>query len=205
MTMVWIRHGETAHNASGIIQPEDTPLSARGLAQAAAVAARIATLSPVALLTSDLPRARQTADAVAAATGLAVRTDPVLRERNFGDWRGRPRAGLGVDPLSFAAAPPGGESMAAFTARAAQAWARALALRAGIDGTLVIVSHGLLIDAALRRHARWPPGLQAPAWLANTAVSIVDAPPDTVVRLAGCVAHLDRAADPGGATMALPC
>ncbi len=191
MTIVWVRHGETALNAGRIMQPAETPLSPRGQAQAAALARRIATLRPAALLTSDLPRARQTADALAAATGLALQVDARLHERSFGDWRGRPLASLDADPLTFEAAPPGGESMAAFLARAAEAWALAVAWRARLDGPLVVVSHGLLIQAVLCHHVRWPAGLAPPAQLANTALTIVDPPPDAIVRLAGCTVHLD--------------
>ena len=53
MTLLLVRHGETALNASRTLQPAATPLSARGLAQAAAVAARIAALRPAAVLSSD--------------------------------------------------------------------------------------------------------------------------------------------------------
>lgn len=193
MSIVWLRHGETALNAARIMQPADTPLSPRGRAQAAAVARRVAALRPAALLTSDLPRARQTADALAAATGLPLQVDARLQERDFGDWRGRPLDSLAVGPLSLEAAPPGGESMAAFLARAADAWALATRWRARLDGPLVVVSHGLLIQAVLRAHARWPAGLAPPLQLGNTALSIVDPPPDACVRLAGCTAHLDGA------------
>lgn len=195
MSIVWLRHGETALNAARVMQPADTPLSPRGRAQAAAAARRIAALRPAALLTSDLPRARQTAEALADATGLPLQVDALLHERNFGDWRGQPLASLTVDPQTFEAAPPGGESMAAFLARAARAWALAVEWRSRIDGPLVVVSHGLLIQAVLRRHARWPAALPQPAHLGNTALSIVDPPPGSLVRLAGCIAHLDDAPD----------
>lgn len=199
MTILWLRHGETALNAARIMQPADTPLSPRGLAQAAAAAARLAALRPVAILSSDLPRARQTAAALAAATGLPVQEDAVLRERNFGALRGRAWDTLDFDPTEMLAAPEGGESMAEFHARAAHAWARATALRATLPGTLVVVSHGLLIHAALQRHAHWPAGLALPARLANTAVSEVAAEaPHTVLRV-DCTQHLADVSSTGGA------
>jgi probable phosphoglycerate mutase len=191
MTILWLRHGETALNAARVVQPADTPLSPRGQAQAAAAARRIAARRPVALLSSDMPRALQTAQAVAAATGLPVQTDALLRERNFGALRGRPWDTLGFDPMHLEAAPEGGESMADFHARAARAWARALQARSQAGALLVVVSHGLLIHAALQRHAHWPAGGPAlPPRLHNTSVSEVDAAaPHTVLRV-DCTAHL---------------
>ena len=58
MAILLVRHGETALNAARVMQPADTPLSERGLAQARAVARRLAQRGRVAaLLSSDLPRA----------------------------------------------------------------------------------------------------------------------------------------------------
>jgi broad specificity phosphatase PhoE len=172
------------------MQPADTPLSPRGLRQAEAAAQRLAALKPVALLSSDLPRARQTAEAVAAATGLPIAFEPLLQERNFGALRGRPHDSLGFDPMSMTEAPPEGESLAAFWERVEQAWAAVAARRAALGGPLVVVSHGLVIHAALQRHARWPDTLALPARLANTSVSIVEAGPEPWVRLVDCTAHL---------------
>lgn len=192
MTILWLRHGETALNAAKVMQPADTPLAPRGLAQADAAAKRLRDLQPAAILSSDMPRARQTAEAVSLATGLRVRTDPRLRERNFGALRGRPWATLGFDPTTMIEAPEGGESLAEFHARAAAAWALALAHRQTLDGPLLVVSHGLLIHAALQRHAHWPAGLQLPERLSNTSVSIVDAAAPYTMRLVNCTAHLDH-------------
>jgi broad specificity phosphatase PhoE len=195
MSIVWLRHGETALNTARVVQPADTPLSERGLRQAGAVARRLAALAPVALLSSDLPRARQTAQALAEVTGLPVHTDPVLRERNFGALRGRTHDSLGFELHAMVDAPPDGESMAAFLARVALAWQRVAAQRAGMAGPLVVVSHGLLIHAALRHHADWHEGPPLPPWLDNTAVSVVDADPPHRVRQVNCTAHLDGSPD----------
>jgi broad specificity phosphatase PhoE len=199
MTILWLRHGETALNAARIMQPADTPLSPRGLAQAAAAAARLAALRPVAILSSDLPRARQTAAALAAATGLPVLEDELLRERNFGALRGRAWDTLDFDPTELLEAPEGGESMAEFHARAAQAWARATALRATLPGTLVVVSHGLLIHAALQRHAHWPANITLPARLDNTAVCEVAADAPHGLLRVNCTLHLESLSSTGGA------
>ncbi|MEP7283209.1 MAG: histidine phosphatase family protein [Rubrivivax sp.] len=190
MTIYWLRHGETALNAARVLQPEETPLSARGRLQARAAARRLAGMKPAALLSSDLPRARETAEAVAAATGLPLRLEPLLRERNFGALRGLAYDTLEFDPLAMHAAPPDGESRAEFLERVARAWAAVAAARAACGGTLLVVSHGLLIHAALDAHAGWHDGLTLPHRLANTSVSAVDAEPPHRVRLVDDTSHL---------------
>jgi broad specificity phosphatase PhoE len=190
MSVIWLRHGETALNRARVMQPADTPLSDHGLAQARAAAVRLAALRPAAILASDLPRARQTAAALAALTGLPVETDARLQERNFGVLRGRPWDELGFDATAMTEAPEGGESLAQFLARCDAAWALALQRRAALQGPLVVVSHGLLIHAVLQRRAHWPDGPALPERLANTSVSEVGAEPPHAVLRVDCTAHL---------------
>jgi broad specificity phosphatase PhoE len=196
MTLLLIRHGETALNAARVLQPADTPLSALGLRQAEAVAARVAVLAPAAILTSDLPRAWQTAGAIGAATGLTPIASSALRERDFGELRGRAYDSLGFDPLAMTAAPAGGESAAEFAARVARAFAEVLALhaRGAAAGPLAIITHGLVIEALLTRHARLAPGAAVPRRLANASLSVVASTPPHAVELVGCTLHLDAAA-----------
>ena len=88
-TLVLLRHGETDWNLTGRAQGHaDVPLNATGHAQAKAVAAVLAGFSPVRLWSSDLARARQTADAISEATGLSVECDPRLREYDVGERSG---------------------------------------------------------------------------------------------------------------------
>lgn len=190
MTILLLRHGETLLNAARVMQPAETPLGPRGQAQAAAAARRLAAMRPAALMSSDLPRAWQTAEAVAAATGLTIEASPLLHERNFGVLRGRPRDGLGFDPLGLEAAPEGGESMREFLQRAEAAWASIRQRRAGLGAPLIVVSHGLLIHAWLRHHARLPDPSALPDRLGNTALCIVGERPPHMVTLVGCTAHL---------------
>ncbi len=94
-TEVWlIRHGETTDNASGRLQGQtDTPLSARGRAQAEALAARLASLARetpfAALYSSDLQRAAETAIIIGRRVGLTPQFDPRLREGDLGAWAGK--------------------------------------------------------------------------------------------------------------------
>ena len=191
MTIILIRHGETDLNTARILQPPDTPLGAHGVAQAAAVAQRVAALAPQALMSSDLRRAWQTAEAIAATTGLAIEPEPLLHERNFGDWRGLPWGDMELDPSTFLGTPPNGESPEVFDARVALAWAAVLARRAQLDGPLVVVSHGLVLHCILRLHVRLPEGVMLPTKLPNTALTIVDAAPPHCARLVGDTQHLE--------------
>ncbi len=193
MSILLVRHGETALNAARVLQPADTPLSERGFAQARAVARRLASPRPAAILSSDLPRASQTAAAIAEAAGLPVSTTALLQERNFGDLRGLAYDSLGYDPLASEDAPPGGESVPQFRQRVAHAlhainvaWARA-------GGTLVVVTHGLVIRTLLEHHARFDDGVQAPERLENTSVTVVEPGRLLRVTLVNCTRHLDEA------------
>ncbi|MGC4808581.1 histidine phosphatase family protein [Micromonospora sp. DT233] len=89
--IVW-RHGNTDWNAGDRVQGQtDVPLNDLGREQARASAPLLAALRPDAIVASDLSRAADTAAALAALTGLPVRTDARLRERHFGSWQGLAR------------------------------------------------------------------------------------------------------------------
>jgi broad specificity phosphatase PhoE len=84
------RHGRTAYNHEARFQGQrDIPLDETGLSQARDLARRAAGRGFAALWASPLRRARQTAQAVAAATGLEIRWDERLMETDAGDWTGR--------------------------------------------------------------------------------------------------------------------
>lgn len=197
MTLLIIRHGETPLNVTRILQPADTPLSDNGRAQAAALAQRLAgdaALRPAALVSSDLPRALQTAQAIAAACGLPLVTSPLLHERNFGDLRGLPYDTLGFDPLTRDQAPANGESTAQFSARCAAAFAWVLAQQAALGhphARLAVVSHGLVIRHWLQHGAlQLPAGIEAPHRLANTSLTVASAAPPHLVSRVDCTDHL---------------
>ena len=190
MRLLLIRHGETALNAARILQPPDTPLSERGLAQAAALARRLAGEPIAALWSSDLPRAWQTA--VAIASGRAIRAEPLLQERNFGDWRGQPYDSLAFDPLAALEAPPGGESAQAFDERIARAWAQAEAAAAELPGALALVTHGLVIRRLFETGIVRLEAAPLPARIGNTSLTVVEGRP-LRASLVDCTAHLDAA------------
>lgn len=87
--LVVLRHGRTAWNAEGRAQGHsDVELDAQGHAEAAAAAPYVAGLRPVALWSSDLARARQTAAYVAKESGLDPAYDERLREFALGERTG---------------------------------------------------------------------------------------------------------------------
>ena len=92
MRLIIIRHGETKFNKSKTLQGHlPTPLSENGFAQAKAIANRLAKTNIDIIYTSDLIRAKQTAKAIARMhPHTPLVEDQRLRERDLGDYVGRP-------------------------------------------------------------------------------------------------------------------
>lgn len=174
-----LRHGETAWNAETRIQGQlDVALNDRGRWQAGRLAQALAGEGFDAIYSSDLARAHATAQAVAAAQGLAVQTDTALRERGFGRFEGltyaeiderfpeeaqrwrRREAGFG---------PGGGEPLAAFYERSVAAVTRCAARHPG--QSIAVVAHGGVLDCLHRAAAGI--ALDAPrSWqLGNAAIN----------------------------------
>jgi probable phosphoglycerate mutase len=191
MSVFLVRHAETDANAARIVQTPDAPLSARGREQAERLARRLAADGVAAIVSSDLRRAVETAEALRRAIGAGLTLDAGLRERDYGDVRGTPYALLRADIFAPDYEPPGGETWAAFHARVDAAWARVAALAERTAGNLAVVTHGLVCRAVVERHLTLPAGVAAQLARANTAVTIVDGVPPRVVRLLDCAAHLD--------------
>jgi probable phosphoglycerate mutase len=89
-----VRHGESVWNAEGRWQgAANPPLSETGRAQARAVAAAVADAGFDSVVTSDLDRARETAQIVAGILGLPdPSVDIAWRERDVGEISGHTRA-----------------------------------------------------------------------------------------------------------------
>jgi broad specificity phosphatase PhoE len=87
--IILVRHGLTTWNMDRRYQGQiDVPLSDQGLIQARAVARRLSSEIVHRVYSSDLSRARMTAQEIAACHGLDVMADGRLREMRFGDWEG---------------------------------------------------------------------------------------------------------------------
>jgi broad specificity phosphatase PhoE len=163
--LVLVRHGRTAWNLDGRAQGHtDVGLDEVGRAQALAVAPALARLAPTALWSSDLARARETAAAIAEATGLPVRTDPRLREFDVGE-----RAGLTVPefaeryPEAYASwkaghitgSVPGAETSQQVIDRVVPALQEIWAAT-GRGETTVVVAHGACLKVSLLAFLGWP-------------------------------------------------
>jgi broad specificity phosphatase PhoE len=85
-----VRHGETDWNKRGLIQGHsDIPLNQKGIEQATLLAKKLQESSINYICSSDLQRARHTAEIIAKNKQLTVNTFTQLRERHFGQLEGK--------------------------------------------------------------------------------------------------------------------
>jgi broad specificity phosphatase PhoE len=156
-----VRHGETAWNAEGRVQGRtDTPLSDKGRAQAASLAERLKSVTLAAVYSSDLSRARETAETLAAPHGsLPVLPDARLRERGYGDWEGLTLTEIAArypkewDQYHYQrlldAPVPDGEAWEQVIARFLPALRQIVQDHSGPDETVLLVGHGGSLRAAI--------------------------------------------------------
>lgn len=189
MALFIVRHGETAGNATGIVQMPATPLNERGLLQAERIAERVAALGVSRVITSDYARAFMTAQKIAEYCALPLETSELLRERNFGDLRGRRHVDIG-DLYAPDLAPPNGETWQQFHARVERAWSMMKNALAGTSGNLVVVTHGLVCYSLALSHLQLPQGTGAGFGIGNTALTVVENAPPWQVSLLNCTSHL---------------
>ena len=190
MTILLVRHGETDGNAARVLQRPDVPLNDRGLRQAEQLARRLSAVGFARILCSDLLRARMTAAPLAARPGIAIEQSPLLQERNFGDLRGLPYAELTENPFGPDVRPPNGEDWPTFHARVADAFAFIVSRRRSANGTLVVVTHGLVCRALVERHALLPEGAAVPDRFDNASITVMQEDAPHGVSLLNCTRHL---------------
>ncbi len=148
-----VRHAQSEWNAAGLWQGQaDPPLSVQGIEQAAELARRFPAVDVTHVVTSDLRRARATAQPLASSLGAPLTVDPDLREIDVGSWSGRTRDEIEAnDPgsldLYFRGREgwTGGETYAEHSARSARAAATLASLET--DEAVVAISHGGTIRA----------------------------------------------------------
>ncbi len=155
---VFMRHAESVANRDGWYAGHlDAPLTDRGREQAreASEDPRLRGISHI--WSSDLTRARETAELVAEALGVPVRTTPaqdVLRED-----------GRHLRLLTWEGRPPGGESHADVLARA-MAWLREQS--PALD--TLFVTHGALLRATLGHLDGTPTAMRGQRKIANAGL-----------------------------------
>jgi probable phosphoglycerate mutase len=152
-TLLLVRHGETDWNAEQRWQGHaDQPLNDDGRAQARAAGEALYGRRVDAVYASDLRRAHETAELIAARLDLPVETDVRLREVDVGDWSGRLVSEIeATDPAAFATWRAGGKAWSggeSYEEMGERVVAAVLDLARRHPGeTLVIVTHGGSIRA----------------------------------------------------------
>lgn len=158
MTLITlVRHGETIwHSEDRYVGSSDVAMTPRGRSQAASLARWAATMDLTSIRSSDLSRARVTAEECSAATGLSLTIDPRLRELDLGQVEGLTRAQMRArfpeEYRAFKSDPaanhfPGGEH----PIFAAQRFTAALqdATTADPGGHVLAIAHSTAIRLAL--------------------------------------------------------
>ena len=203
-----VRHGITLWNKAMRFQGHtDIALDEEGREQAHLIAARLSHLKTplVAVWASDLVRAVETAESIAAPHGLTVQTTPLLRETSLGEWEGLTRAEIeargeaellqGYVQNSHLNRPPGGETLESAWERMTQAVAQIQAQYP--SGGVVIVGHGGSLRALICDALEAPISSMRRIWLANASLSIIEEHEGVVgrirrVTLLNDVSHLDQ-------------
>ena len=194
MSLLLIRHGETAGNANGIIQHPETPLNKTGMDQATRLANRLSQTRIGLILSSDYVRALETAEKIAQSSGAKVLTSRLLRERNFGKLRGKSYADLGgLDVFSNEYIPPEGESWQVFNARVDDAWEEITKTKIKLEGKLVVITHGLVLRSVIERKLIVSQDKVKPNLVVNnTSVTVVEGQSPWRVKNLAVVDHLEN-------------
>jgi probable phosphoglycerate mutase len=149
-TIILWRHGQTDWNVANKFQGHtDIPLNAVGEYQVKHAARLVVDMKPTAIISSDLSRARNTAQALSDLNGLPIHIDARLRETNCGKWEGLTGEEIrAIDHENLKEWSLGGDNPAGGTGdRRSEVGARAKAaiedFLAGKDNqTLIVATHG---------------------------------------------------------------
>lgn len=199
-----VRHGETAWNAEHRVQGQlDVPLNAIGQAQALAVSRVLSQEKFDAVYSSDLSRARQTAQPTANFLCKEIFLEKDLRERHYGIFERLTYAEVKVrypeDYARFEAREPEyafrtGESLRDFSARSIAAVAKIV--NENQDQDILVFTHGGVLDKLYRFITGLPISAPREFGIPNAGLNRIE------VTLAGWqirawaeTAHLERALD----------
>ena len=156
-TILVVRHGESESNRDGRFAGHvESSLTERGRAQARALGDRLAETAITRIVSSDLERARETAELVGGSRSLPVVTDARLREMSFGEWEGMVEAEIverWAEDWEAVLRPkaefraPGGESLRELRARMSAVYGEFV--EAAVGESVLMVTHGNAIAALL--------------------------------------------------------
>ncbi len=200
LTLVFVRHGSSTWNDERRIQGQlDPPLSEKGRDQARKLGARFRDTQVDAFYSSDLLRARETAEAIAEEIGRRPEYRPELREVALGEWEGLQRDEIIArypEPWSrWVEHPswdivPGGEGTEAFEGRVGAAIEGLIERHR--SGRILVVTHGGVIQVALLRVVGRSSNGLFPFTIENTSVTVLQGSPDRLlVGRVNDTCHLD--------------
>lgn len=184
--LVLLRHGQTEWNHTDRMQGQaDVHLDATGVEQAHAAARALAARHFDAVYSSDLARAKATADTVAADLGLPVVVDPRLQEIHMGSWSGKTRTEVEVMFPDFARLywegkdfrrSATGETIAEMVARSVPAVREIIERHRGHQ--VLVVGHGFMLSQLVQTLVGIQPEARVLGGLKNAHWSEVGIAPD---------------------------
>jgi broad specificity phosphatase PhoE len=199
MSIYLIRHGQTNGNRDRILQTPDTPLSDLGHQQAKQLAQAFQDISIENIICSDYIRTQQTAAPLHAIQQSSFSLQPLLRERSFGDLRGKAYAEIDADIFDEIYTPPNGETQQQFIERVNLAWEFVLTTYQNMQGSLVVMTHGLVLRELIKQHLIVDDATLPLSDFQNTCITEVDGTDKkSVLRLCDAQ-HLDKRSARGAA------
>lgn len=199
MSIYLIRHGQTNGNRDRIVQTPDTPLSDLGQHQAQLLANRFSHIKVGKILCSDYRRTQQTAAPLLAVQKASISLEPLLRERSFGDLRGRAYDDIDADFFAKEFVPPNGETHPQFIQRVGLAWQVILQKHQETQGSLVVMTHGLVLRELVTQFLKVDEGVLPLSDYQNTCITEVSAADiKTVLNLCDAE-HLGKNSEDGAA------
>ncbi len=192
MSIYLIRHGQTNGNRDRIVQTPDTPLSELGQQQAQQLALRFKNIPVTKIICSDYLRTQQTAAPLLASNQTSLSLQPLLRERNFGDLRGKAYTDIHTDFFAEGYIPPNGETHQQFIERVNLVWEFILTGYHNTTGSLIVMTHGLVLRELIKQHLIVDEVMLPLSDFQNTCITEVDGTDKKTVLTLCDADHLDK-------------
>ena len=183
MKLILVRHGETDWNLKERIGGEGVPLNKEGIGQARKVGLRLKNERIDAIYSSDMKRAKQTAEEIAKFHGIPIVQSKLIRERAFGKLEGLTakehrelREASGLPKHLYR--PPGGENYTDIAKRVREFLAQIR--RKHGNENVIVVTHAAVIRSFINILAGKPlESIFDMERHENTAVSVIELMPGT--------------------------